>query len=57
MDNEINGDFIVLLIPKVPKEFRGAKTRSPLQQLNFCIHDAQTVAPLKTYFRSVNYLL
>lgn len=42
--------LIVLFIQKVPKVFRGAKTRSPLQQLYFRIHDAQTVAPLKTCF-------
>ena len=36
---------------KVPKSFRGGKTRSPFQQLYFCFLDAQTVAPLKTFFQ------
>ena len=41
---------VVLFVEKVRKRFRGAKTRSPVQQVIFCIYDAQTVAPLKTCF-------
>ena len=38
----------VLLFPKVPKEFRGAKTRYRPGSSILCIHPAQTVVVLKT---------
>ncbi len=41
---------LVLFVKKVPKIIQGTQTRSPFQQFIFCIHDAQTVCPLKTHF-------
>ena len=35
---------------KYPKTIQGTQTRFPFWQLIFCIHDAQTVCPLKTLF-------
>lgn len=40
----------VLFIKKVPKLFRGAKTRYRPSSSDIFFHPAQTVAPLKTFF-------
>lgn len=41
---------LVLLVAKVPKTIQDSKTRFPFPQFVVSIHDAQTVAVLKTHF-------